>query len=1262
MSGHTPRAALRGSASYHNLLHMVQGRRQHERLMRVKDETDMALRSYKHVIKTRILTSTLTTEDERGVLMELLNIANDVLDVAASELLAPANIHLVKGASNELKVLRTKSSEFVWKAVVAEKQMADPVSQLITFLSRLNAAIDTEDTVSSTTPQSLSANTSPKNSTREAETPRATQAGVALRAYDLRRDTTSDTGLASQLDAQHRSMSSESHASTGEHAHNDRSHESNSSAPSSTRKTRRKDILGSRRHSRTALHNGGPALRSPRAGGTALLNPSRLSALPATALPGESYSARGSRRGSAHVSPRGGGLVGSTASTRLTQSTGIQGSAPRVAATAGHQFDDYAHGLESSSSDDGSSNESPKGSVDTSRANSIMNAIRPPGYSAYAPRSVQSSVPTSPFVPGSPMVHSTSRDSRNGPLSLDDRAQSGTGNNSPVAQAARPTTLRSIPLTQSVRIGSSGGTTAQLQTKMSGLDLASSPLVSNAIRSASEASSVGPRDSKTSKSISCTEDSDSDVEVELSRAEEDELLCRICEARFYVDDFERHSAACSEIAMALQKLYGRWTAIRKMRSRLVERRNGPRSSGAPRRQQEISAMTKLCDTCDLVESTASVFMIRIYGDEVEVEIPAVDADEATLDAQAKACETLAHDSKWAIDAATRVTARRIGFVFQHFKAAFQRLRETCAREMELINADKVSLVRSSNSEALSLLCELFPASIVSVDEGFAEQLPTINDFSVLKPISAGAFGRVYLAKKKSTRDVFAIKVLRRGDMEQRNLIERVQLERDILAGSSSPWIVRLFWTFISPRKLFFVMEYLPGGDVYSLLCNLGFLDEDVARQYVAETILALEYLHEIGVVHRDLKPDNLIINRDGHLKLIDFGLSKLELIKSEAMGVKMLDEDQTGRRILMAHDLTVATGGKKGTEHDNTAEEEEDSEICGTPDYLAPEILLGTGHSYQADWWALGVILYEFMMGIPPFHDASPERIFENVLNHAIEWPTVPDEMSAESLDLLQRLLDPNPRTRIGAHGAEELKKHPYFAGIDWVNLRNKKAKFIPEYLGEEDTSYFLSRNPMEQLSLDPDELAPMVRSKSHRRRSRLNRRGERQERLSARDRTRSGDIQHPTELYQQLLQTNAGAAAPKSPAAARNTSKKALAGRGVIARNSGQQFDSVIIKAPMRAGRMAGSPGAQARARSELGATRAPALELDGDSPENEALVTNFDEFPFQSLDNMAAKNLEVLDDLLSETDGSTSSGSFGLTSGVASATLMSPRGDPKG
>ncbi|OVA19533.1 Protein kinase domain [Macleaya cordata] len=324
---------------------------------------------------------------------------------------------------------------------------------------------------------------------------------------------------------------------------------------------------------------------------------------------------------------------------------------------------------------------------------------------------------------------------------------------------------------------------------------------------------------------------------------------------------------------------------------------------------------------------------------------------------------------------------------------------------------------------------------------------SIEDFEIIKPISRGAFGRVFLARKRATGDLFAIKVLKKADMIRKNAVESILAERNILISVRNPFVVRFFYSFTCRENLYLVMEYLNGGDLYSLLRNLGCLEEDMARVYIAEVVLALEYLHSMNVIHRDLKPDNLLIAHDGHIKLTDFGLSKVGLINST--------DDLSGPA------NTAPLGDdepKNAGQHTGKREQRQKQSAVGTPDYLAPEILLGMGHGATADWWSVGVILFELLVGIPPFNAETPQQIFDNIMNRDIPWPHVPEEMSYEAYHLIDQLLIENPVQRLGATGAREVKQHPFFKNINWDTLARQKAAFIPAAEGAYDTSYFTSR------------------------------------------------------------------------------------------------------------------------------------------------------------------------------------------------------------
>ena len=230
---------------------------------------------------------------------------------------------------------------------------------------------------------------------------------------------------------------------------------------------------------------------------------------------------------------------------------------------------------------------------------------------------------------------------------------------------------------------------------------------------------------------------------------------------------------------------------------------------------------------------------------------------------------------------------------------------------------------------------------------------SITDFEVIKRISRGAFGRVDLVRRKGTGEIYALKTMNKDDMVAKNLVNQVMIERQILSAMEKhEFVVRMHYAFHDASRLFLVMEYLPGGDCSALLQNIGYFDEIMAKYYIAETIMALDYLHSKNIIHRDVKPDNLLISATGHIKLTDFGLSMFGLLERHQDG-----DDISSYKTKHGH------------------------RVVGTPDYLPPEALLGTGGGQPTiDWWSVGVTLFEFLTGIPPFNDTSPERIFDNIL------------------------------------------------------------------------------------------------------------------------------------------------------------------------------------------------------------------------------------------------------------------------------------------
>ncbi|XP_027139142.1 microtubule-associated serine/threonine-protein kinase 1 isoform X2 [Larimichthys crocea] len=318
-------------------------------------------------------------------------------------------------------------------------------------------------------------------------------------------------------------------------------------------------------------------------------------------------------------------------------------------------------------------------------------------------------------------------------------------------------------------------------------------------------------------------------------------------------------------------------------------------------------------------------------------------------------------------------------------------------------------------------------------KGRAIKPPSEEDFQSIKLISNGAYGAVYLVRHRETRQRFAMKKINKQNLILRNQIQQAFVERDILTFAENPFVVSMFCSFETRRHLCMVMEYVEGGDCATLLKNIGALPVELARMYFAETVLALEYLHNYGIVHRDLKPDNLLITSMGHIKLTDFGLSKMGL-------------------------MSLTTNLYEG-HIEKDAREFLDKQVCGTPEYIAPEVILRQGYGKPVDWWAMGIILYEFLVGCVPFFGDTPEELFGQVITDDIVWPEGDEALPADALALISALLQTNPLVRLGTGGAFEVKQHSFFTELDWNTLLRQKAEFIPHLESEEDTSYFDTRS-----------------------------------------------------------------------------------------------------------------------------------------------------------------------------------------------------------
>ena len=312
------------------------------------------------------------------------------------------------------------------------------------------------------------------------------------------------------------------------------------------------------------------------------------------------------------------------------------------------------------------------------------------------------------------------------------------------------------------------------------------------------------------------------------------------------------------------------------------------------------------------------------------------------------------------------------------------------------------------------------------------QNPSEEDYETIKLISHGAYGMVYLVRHKETRQRYAMKKIAKHRLALRNQVDQVFAERDIMSFSDNPFVVSMFCSFETKRHLCMVMEYVEGGDCATLLKS-GPLPVDLAKFYFSEILLAVDYLHNYGIIHRDLKTENILITKDGHIKLTDFGLSKIGL---------------------MSHTTSILE-----CYLDKETRQFNDMQVFGTPYYIAPEVILRQGYGKPVDYWSMGIILYEFLVGCVPFISDTPEGLFDHVIHDNIEWPSDDDwPLPHEAKDLITQLLQRNPKERLGTGGSMEVKTHPFLRDVCWEDLLRQKAGFVPQLENEEDTSYFDAR------------------------------------------------------------------------------------------------------------------------------------------------------------------------------------------------------------
>jgi len=330
-----------------------------------------------------------------------------------------------------------------------------------------------------------------------------------------------------------------------------------------------------------------------------------------------------------------------------------------------------------------------------------------------------------------------------------------------------------------------------------------------------------------------------------------------------------------------------------------------------------------------------------------------------------------------------------------------------------------------------------------------------NAFTTIKVIGKGAFGEVRLVRMTTTGELYAMKILRKSEMIHKEQVNHVMAERDLLADTSlnyNDWVVNLYFSFQDSNYLYLIMEYVPGGDMMNLLIQEDTFSEDWTRFYIAETILAIDSIHKLNYIHRDIKPDNLLIDKNGHIKLTDFGLcTGFQTNRLKFLNNKLKSQPKE----LQNGDIQHKTREERLKEWKKKRRVLAYS-MVGTPDYIAPEVFMkNVGYSMECDWWSVGVIMFEMLIGYPPFCSESPNETYRKIMN----WKKTlifPDEtpISPVAKDLIVRLLC-EQETRLGINGVEELMAHPFFKGINWNTLRNQRSPFIPQLSSPIDTSYF---------------------------------------------------------------------------------------------------------------------------------------------------------------------------------------------------------------
>ncbi|XP_071731639.1 serine/threonine-protein kinase AtPK1/AtPK6-like [Rutidosis leptorrhynchoides] len=334
--------------------------------------------------------------------------------------------------------------------------------------------------------------------------------------------------------------------------------------------------------------------------------------------------------------------------------------------------------------------------------------------------------------------------------------------------------------------------------------------------------------------------------------------------------------------------------------------------------------------------------------------------------------------------------------------------ESSGEEDDLVEVEKVVEVEIEKKGKLDF-CKIGP-----------------GDFEIMRVIGKGSFGKVFQVRRKGRNvingdgegvigdGIYAMKVMRKDTIIKNNHVDYMKAERDILTKVIHPFVVQLRYSFQTKTKLYLILDFINGGHLFFHLYRQGIFSEDQARVYTAEIVSAVSHLHQSGIVHRDLKPENILMDADGHVMLTDFGLAK--------------EIDESSRS----------------------------NSMCGTTEYMAPEILLAKGHNKSADWWSVGILLYEMLTGKPPYIHSNRKKLQEKIINEKIK---LLPRLSGEAHSLLKGLLTKDPSTRLGSgpRGSDDIKGHKWFRTINWRKLESRELqpKFKPDVSGEDCTENF---------------------------------------------------------------------------------------------------------------------------------------------------------------------------------------------------------------